>query len=79
MGHSRNRSDTDEYRIGNSTGRERWHTPGEMSGSFSGEEIEPIEHGEVPSLPAIGELESEKSVPLQDDSFVSFAQHTHIC
>ncbi|WRT68934.1 uncharacterized protein IL334_005916 [Kwoniella shivajii] len=56
--HERTRSGTGS--LGNSTHasrRERWQTPGEMSGSFSGDEI-------VDSI----KLGTEKSVPLNDDS-----------
>ena len=46
------------------TGKENWQTPGEMSQSFSGDEISP--EGSVD-----GELGNEKSVPLNDESMVS--------
>nr|XP_031862285.1 uncharacterized protein CI109_002250 [Kwoniella shandongensis]KAA5529357.1 hypothetical protein CI109_002250 [Kwoniella shandongensis] len=55
--HERTRSGTGS--LGNSTHasrRDRWQKPGEMSGSFSGEEIQPLELG------------TEKSVPLNDHS-----------
>lgn len=68
MGHSRNRSDTDEV-TGSSAGKDKWHTPGEMSGSFS---EEGIQAGSVGSpLPSGGGLGSERSMPLRDGSYVS--------
>ena len=45
------------------TGKENWQTPGEMSRSFSGDEINP-------DVSVDGELGNEKSVPLNDESVV---------
>lgn len=61
----RTRSVTEGLGSSVGTGREKWHTPGEMSGSFSGDEIRPeqqeYELGPEMSLP----------LPLSDVSNVS--------
>ncbi|ORX39013.1 hypothetical protein BD324DRAFT_618212 [Kockovaella imperatae] len=53
------------------TTRDKWHTPGEMSRSFSGEQISPESSFEGT------EMEDEKSVPLNDTSVMSRDSEFH--
>lgn len=65
--YDRTRSRTGE--LCSSTGREKWQTPGEMSRSFSGDEI-PLD-AKLQGIDELGDLGAELSVPLNDASEVS--------
>ena len=66
--HDRTRSGTGELGSSTDTRRERWQTPGEMSLSFSGDEI-PVGDPE-PLADDLEQLGAENSVPLNDASLV---------